>query len=67
MLDRDKHSSFLLKFINYVHKKFYRIGPRLERPARENYSNLVLHYISYEEISFVTGPNVINLFISVIH
>jgi hypothetical protein len=67
MLARDKHSSFLRTFINYAHKKFYRIDPRLERPARENYSNLVVPYISYEEISFVTGPNVINLFISAIH
>jgi hypothetical protein len=27
-LARDKRSSLLQKFLNYVHKKFYNIGPR---------------------------------------
>jgi hypothetical protein len=29
-LARDKHSSFLRKFVNYALKKFYKIGPRTD-------------------------------------
>ncbi len=33
---RDKHSSFLQTFVNNDDKKFYNIGPRMMRMAREN-------------------------------
>jgi hypothetical protein len=50
-------NSLLQKFVNYGRKKFYNIGPRLERFARDKRFSLFEPFISdEEEKSFIPPP-----------
>jgi hypothetical protein len=63
---RDKTSSFLQTFINYIHKKLCNIGPWLEKLARYKRLGLFVLVVCDEEKTshnkYHPGVSVINFF-----